>query len=93
MLKQLKSFFTKIRATIPLTEVPLARPKSLTKEGGVLFFDRRKNVSTQKLKLFSPEPSTYPPGVLAAWNTLTRTINLSIYTIKAEIIEIIFHQD
>ena len=52
MLKQLKSFFTKIRATIPLTEVPLARPKSLTKEGGVLFFDRRKNVSTQKLKLF-----------------------------------------
>ena len=74
MLKQLKSFFTKIRATIPLMEVPLARPKSLTKEDVIPFFDRRKNISAQKLKLFSPEPSTYPPSVPTAWNTLTRTV-------------------
>ena len=32
------------------------------------------DISTKKLKLFSPKPSTYPPGVSVAWSTLTCAI-------------------
>ena len=37
-LKQLKSFLTKIRPTVPLTEAPPVRPKGLTKGRGRLVF-------------------------------------------------------
>ena len=54
-LKQLKSFLTKIRPTLPLTESPLVMPKSLTKGRGRLI---SSIFSTKILILFIP-PISY----------------------------------
>jgi len=57
---EVKSFSSKLGP--PLIEVPLVRPKSLTKEGGGPFFDG-KYFYRKAINFFSPKPSTYPPGV------------------------------
>ena len=50
-LKQLKPFLTKIMPTVPLTKVPLVRPKSLTKERGMLVYEtlRGEEVTTARV--------------------------------------------
>ena len=60
----MKIFLINIRPTVPLTKVPLIRPKGLTKGGGVLFFDIWGMFPPKRLiffhqKFYIPTPHTH----------------------------------
>ena len=68
-LKQLKSFFTKIRSTVLLAEAPLVSPKGLTKEGKIGFL----NESHQNLNTFYTSNFLYLPLIPVYYFPLAHT--------------------
>ena len=88
----MKTFLTKIRPTVPLTEAPLVRPKGLMKGRGTLV---SSIFSTKIILLFTPAISytlillSFSTHILSFAHTLTH--NLRHFSFRRIIIDIVIY--